>query len=105
MPDRTKATARRALEEAAADGRITLDVVASNEGRRFGPDMLDEALDGHDTRSAHVATCGPAGLVRATASAADAAGVRSIMTEDFDIRSGVGPDLSREIENLLPTGG
>ncbi len=105
VPDREKATARAVLEQAEAEGRITLDVVASREGRRFGPEMLEAALAGHDARSAHVATCGPAGLVRSTASAADEAGVRSIMTEDFDIRSGVGPDLSRQIEALVPTGG
>ncbi len=104
VPDASAATARAALRAAADEGRITLDVVASRDGRRFGPDMLTAALAGHDPATAHVATCGPAGLVKAAASAADRAGVTSIMTEDFDIRSGVGPDLSRQIDRLLPVG-
>ncbi len=99
--DRQSATARALLEDAAADGRITLDLVVSGEGRRFSPTMLIDALGDADPTRCHVAACGPTGLVNAAVDGAHQHGVRSIDTEDFDIRSGFGPDLSKDIDQLL----
>ena len=45
--------------------------------------------------------CGPAGLVADVAVAARTAGAAEVETEDFDIRSGFGPDMSREIDQLV----
>ena len=104
---RADATAMAELERAAADGRLRLEVLASDEGRRFSPDRLAELVadngnaglfagpDGKPLTDAHVAVCGPAGLVGDVASAARRLGAGHVETEAFDIRSGIGPDLSR----------
>lgn len=97
--DRADATAIGALEAAAAEGRIRLEVFASGEGRRFTPERF-EAVVGDRIVGAHVAVCGPAGLVADVAAFAHSAGAADVETEDFDIRSGFGPDLSREIDEL-----
>jgi peptidyl-tRNA hydrolase len=52
-------------------------------------------------RDAHVAVCGPAALVALVRAAARDAGAARVESEDFDIRSGVGPDRSREVEQLV----
>ncbi len=97
------ATAIAELEQAAADGRINLELLASAEGRRFSPELLAE-LAGDRLAGAHVAVCGPAGLVRDAARTARANGAAEVETEAFDIRSGVGPDLSKPIDDLMRGG-
>lgn len=85
------------LEQADAAGRIRLVLFSS--GHRLTPEVLDEmfpsGLSDH-----HVALCGPAGLVKTMAQAAEQRGAQSIETEGFDIRQGFGPDRSREIDRL-----
>ena len=100
--ERADATAIDALEAAAADGRIRLEVFASGEGRRFTPERF-EAVVGDRFAGAHVAVCGPAGLVADVAAHARERGAAEVETEDFDIRSGFGPDLSRELDQLART--
>jgi hypothetical protein len=49
----------------------------------------------------HVATCGPTGLINMVAGVAGRLGAGHVETEAFDIRSGVGPDLSRPIDDAV----
>lgn len=93
------ATAIEVLRRAAAEARIDLEVVASAEGRRLDAELLRELVGG-DLTGAHVAVCGPKGLVATVERTARRLGAERIESEDFDIRSGVGPDLSREIAGL-----
>lgn len=109
VPSRADATAIDELERADAEGRIRLEVMASDEGRRFSPDRLVELVgrtvhasaDGRPLRGVHVAACGPQGLVRDAARTARSLGADGVETEAFDIRSGVGPDLSRPVDEKL----
>ncbi|MCA1781862.1 MAG: ferredoxin reductase family protein [Intrasporangiaceae bacterium] len=93
------ATAIEVLRRAAAEDRMDLEVVASAQGRRLDAAMLRELVGG-DLAGAHVAVCGPRGLVATVERAARQLGAEEVESEDFDIRSGVGPDLSREIAGL-----
>ncbi len=100
MRERATATAISELERAAAEGRIDLFVYDSSAGNRLTPAMFREHLPG-DPRSTHVAMCGPSGLVDDMATVARAAGIRDVETEDFEIRKGLGPDLSMEVDELI----
>ncbi len=90
------AMAIEVLQRAAAEDRIDLEVVASAEGRRLDPALLSELIGG-DLTGAYVAVCGPAGLVATVERTSKQLGAEQVESEDFDIRSGVGPDLSRDI--------
>lgn len=83
------------LRDLDARGVIRLHLFESSAGQRLDAEALDQ-LD-IDIRGAHVALCGPSGLVRTLAAAAHARGARRVEHEEFDIRSGIGPDLSSEI--------
>ena len=98
---RNEASALAQLERAHDAGRIDLTVMASAEGNRLTKANLAEVVGGTGLTGAHVAICGPQGLVADMANAARAAGAAHIEHEDFDIRSGIGPDLSVPIENLV----
>lgn len=100
--DRHGATGREVVEAAAASGRIRLEWFESSAGRRFDGSQLADLVDaaGGSLAGAHVAVCGPTGLVSSTTAEAHRLGARRIMSEDFDIRSGIGPDLSRQIDEL-----
>lgn len=100
VPREADATAIEAMRQAEADGRIRLEVFASREGRRFSPEGF-QAVVGDRLQGAHVAACGPAGLVADVADLARRGGAHEVETEDFDIRSGFGPDMSREVEDLI----
>jgi predicted ferric reductase len=89
-----QAPAIEELRAAHAAGRIRLHLFASSEGTRLGVGDLDVAA------GAHVALCGPSSLVRTMAAAARRSGARHVEHEEFDIRSGIGPDLSRELAAL-----
>lgn len=93
------ATAIEVLRQAAADGRIDLEMVESSAGRRLDAALL-EALVGGDLAGAHVAVCGPKGLVAMVHRTARRLGADRVESEDFDIRSGLGPDLSRDVARL-----
>ncbi len=98
---REDATAIEVLEAAAADGRIVLHVVASQDGRRLTPELLEELVGGVSLQGWHVAACGPQGLLAMVDRTARRLGSGPIESEAFDIRSGVGPDLSRPIDDAV----
>lgn len=89
------------LERAAAEGRITLDVRVSSEGTRLDGDVLLRDFGEGGLDGAHVVMCGPVPLVRSMRRAVRSLGARHVHVEEFDMRSGVGPDLSREVEALV----
>jgi predicted ferric reductase len=83
------------LRDLDARDVIRLRVFESSSGHRLGPSVFDDpdvAVTG-----AHVALCGPSELVRTFAIEAHRRGAHRVEHEEFDIRSGIGPDLSREI--------
>jgi predicted ferric reductase len=86
------------LREAEREGRVNLHLFTSATGR-LTPAALDrifpEGLNG-----AHVALCGPAGLVATMADAASARGSNHPETEDFDMRQGFGPERSSQWRQL-----
>ena len=100
VPTENDASAIEAMRQAEADGRIRLEVFASREGRRFSPEGFIEVV-GDRLAGAHVAACGPAGLVADVADLSRKGGAAEVETEDFDIRSGFGPDMSREVDELI----
>ncbi len=89
------------LERAADEGRIELHVFASAEGRRLSAEALDEVIADVSIAEAHVVMCGPTALVRDMRAALVARGVPHVHVEGFDIRTGIGPDLSRQVDQLL----
>ena len=88
------------LERHHAAGDLELVVHASADGDRFRPDSLREHHGPDGLRGAHVAVCGPASLVSLVETEARRLGAARVEREDFDIRQGFGPDLSREIDKL-----
>ena len=50
---------------------------------------------------AHVVMCGPDALVHDTTQVVRVLGARDVHVEAFDIRTGVGPDLSREVDAVI----
>lgn len=98
---RSDAVGLEDLSAAADAGRIDLHLHVSGEGCRlcaadlqgiFGPDGL---------RGAHVVMCGPDALVRDMSAAVRRLGAGRIHVEAFDIRTGVAPDLSREVDDIV----
>ncbi|MEL6983390.1 MAG: hypothetical protein AAFO29_13275, partial [Actinomycetota bacterium] len=71
------------------------------DGNRLTTDRLDELVGVSSLRGWHVATCGPTSLIGLVAGAAGRLGAGHIETEAFDIRSGIGPDLSRPIDDAI----
>jgi len=88
------------LREAAEQGRLDLVICSSAEGTRFSESVLAERFGIGGLNDAHVAVCGPASLVSAASAAVRSLGASRVEREDFDIRQGFGPDLSREIDEL-----
>jgi predicted ferric reductase len=99
--DRKDAPGLAELEDAAADGRIVLHVCVSGEGNRLCPDHLDAVFGETGMRGAHVVMCGPDSMVRDMTVAVRERGVRHVHVDAFDIRTGVGPDLSHEVDALV----
>jgi len=89
------------LERARDAGRISLQLCVSSEGRRLSGDDLRAAFGYSGLRGAHVVMCGPDSLVRDMTRTARVLGADSVHVEAFDIRTGVGPDLSLEIEEQI----
>ncbi|HIG24267.1 MAG TPA: hypothetical protein EYG34_09105 [Acidimicrobiia bacterium] len=98
---REDAMATAVLERAAADGRIRLEWFESSTGRRFSVETFSELLRGKSLVGAHIAVCGPNGLIQTVKSIAHDQGVNHVETESFDFRGGFGPDLSVTIEELI----
>ena len=86
------------LVAAADEGRIVLHLFISGEGRRLCADDLTSVFGSSGLRGAHVVMCGPDAMVRDMTRVVRALGTHHVHVEAFDIRTGVGPDLSREVE-------
>lgn len=91
------------LRRAEEAGRLHLYLFSSAEGRRISPRVLRDVF-GHGGRAGyHVAVCGPADLVHTVAAVARSLGADRVEHEDFDIRHGFGPGVSRELEDAVTT--
>jgi predicted ferric reductase len=101
VPSRDTAPAITALEQAAHEGRIHLHVHASDEKNRIQPEHVTTAIANQDLNSAHIVMCGPDSLVKSMKSGLRQYGARHIHIEGFDIRSGVGPDMSRYFDDVV----
>jgi predicted ferric reductase len=95
---RADAMALSELEAAAAEGRVRLSMHVSDEGTRLDPTQLAALVGASDLRGVDVSVCGPHALVAAVVHAARRLHARHVHTEDFDIRQGIGPDLSVPID-------
>jgi predicted ferric reductase len=86
---------------AQAESRVVLHLYPSDAGRRLTPDALAAGLEGMDWRKLQVALCGPTGLVDEMRTAFRARGTRHVQFEHFDIRTGIGPELSLAVDDVL----
>ena len=98
---RDDAVALDQLEAAHRAGRIVLHLHETGAVGRLDADRLVDLVGQEYWHDAHVAVCGPAALVTMVRATARAAGAARIECEEFDIRSGIGPDRSREVEQLV----
>lgn len=98
---RQDAVALRELEDADREGRIVLHLHASSEGNRLRSDDVSAVVGPEGFAHAHVVMCGPDGLVKSMRTAVRGLGARHIHVEGFDIRTGIGPDLSRTVHNMM----
>jgi predicted ferric reductase len=103
VPSRSTAPAIATLEQAAQEGRIHLHVHASDEKNRIHPDHVLAATGASDLESAHIVMCGPDSLVKSMKSGLRRHRARHSHVEGFDIRSGIGPDMSRYIDDVVRT--
>ena len=103
VPSRQNAPAIEMLEAADREGRIHLHVHASDEKNRLQPNHVISAIGGLRLQDAHIVMCGPDSLVKSMKSGLRRHGARHMHVEGFDIRSGVGPDLSRHLDDMVRT--
>lgn len=89
------------LQEAHAAGRIVLHLHVSSEGNRLTVDHVRDELGDARLVDAHVVMCGPDSLILQMRRGLRALGARHVHVEGFDIRTGVGPDLSAEWDELI----
>lgn len=94
------AMAIEVLRRAEYELRLNLVICSSADGRRFTPELMEQVV-GSDLRGAQVAVCGPAGLVATVDRTARRLGASDVEHEDFDIRQGFGPDLSRDVHSVV----
>jgi len=91
------------LSEAARAGRIVLHLHVSEEGTRLNADHLFAEFGENGLQHSHVVMCGPDALVQDMTKTVRSLGARHVHVEKFDIRTGVGPDLSCEVDALVQT--
>ena len=103
VPSRQNAPAIEMLETAAREGRIHLHVHASDEKNRIQPQHVITAIGGKQLHNAHIVMCGPDSLVKSMKTGLRRHGARHFHVEVFDMRSGVGPDLSRHLDDVVRT--
>ena len=92
----SRAALPKQLLPLAGSRTLLQETVARLDGDVLRRDFGERGLAG-----AHVVMCGPAPLVRSMRRAVRSLGARHVHVEEFDMRSGVGPDLSREVEALV----
>ena len=90
-----------ALQQAANDGLINLHLHVSSEGTRLKPEDIIRSVGKEGLVGAHAVMCGPSPLIRAIRPMLQSNGVSQVHVEAFDIRTGIGPDLSFDIELLV----
>ena len=90
-----------ALQQAANDGLINLHLHVSSEGTRLKPEDIIRSVGREGLVGAHAVMCGPSPLIRAIRPMLQSNGVSQVHVEAFDIRTGIGPDLSVDIELLV----
>ncbi|MEX0847006.1 MAG: ferric reductase-like transmembrane domain-containing protein [Ilumatobacteraceae bacterium] len=88
------------LRRADDEGRIRLHVHASADANRLTEQTLHDHFGDGGLAGAYVAICGPDRLIHDMVHAARSLGATDVHHEDFDLRSGVGPDLSRHLALL-----
>ena len=98
---RTDAPGLPDIELAAEEGRIDLHLFISDEQCRLDSDALSRIVGDIASRDPHIVMCGPTGLVRQCRSILSHHGLTRIHVEEFDIRTGIGPDLSRQVDRIL----
>ncbi len=101
VPSIDEAIALPELESAHSTGIIQLHLHVSQDGSRLDAEDITSEFGHGGLSGAHVVMCGPSGLLRAMSRAARGCGASTIQIEEFDIRSGVGPDLTHEIDNII----
>jgi len=89
------------LNAAAEAGRIIFHLHVSSEGTRLTDADLIATFGEDGLRDSHVVMCGPNALVRAMTQAVRELGAQHVHVEEFDMRTGIGPDLSREVDELV----
>ncbi len=99
--NRSDAPGLHELEEAEKAGRIVLHLHVSDESKRLCAEHLVDEFGSSGLRGAHVVMCGPDSLVRDMTVAARLLGAHHVHIEKFDIRTGIGPDLSREVDDVV----
>lgn len=89
------------LEAAHREGRIVLHLYVSGEGQRLTSHDIVTCFGNDGLRQAHVVMCGPSSLVRQMTTVVRSLGAHRVHVEEFDMRSGVGPDVSQEVNELM----
>ena len=101
VPSRHNAPAIELLQTAAHEGRIHLHIHASDEKNRLHVDHILSTTNDGQLQDAHIVMCGPDSLVKLMKSGLRGHGARQMHVEGFDIRTGVGPDLSRYLDDVV----
>lgn len=91
------------IERAAAEGLVVLHLHISEEDCRLCAADLEGEFGEAGLVGAHVVMCGPDALVRDMTHVVKSLGARDVHVEAFDIRTGVGPDLSRDVDEMIGT--
>ena len=99
--NRDDAPGLKELTKAARAGRIVLHLHVSEEGTRLRVEDLFDEFGEDGLCNSHVVMCGPDLLVHDMTTAVRSLGARHVHVEKFDIRTGAGPDLSREVDDVL----
>jgi predicted ferric reductase len=89
------------LEQAHNDGRIHLHLHESSAGNRLTAHHVEQVCGGSGLQDAHVVMCGPDSLISSMKKTVRTLGVRHVHVEGFDIRTGVGPDMSVHIDRAI----
>ena len=89
------------LEESHRSGLIKLHLHVSQEGARLTEDDITTEFGPHGLSGAHVVMCGPSNLLRSISRAAQSCSASTFHIEEFDIRSGIGPDLAHEVDGII----
>ncbi|MGV8970645.1 MAG: ferric reductase-like transmembrane domain-containing protein [Microbacteriaceae bacterium] len=89
------------LRAAFEAGHIVLHLHVSAEGNRLSDTHLKAVFGSDGLKGAHIVMCGPDEYVTAVQSWVSALGGGAAERESFDIRSGLGPDLSVQLQAFV----